>query len=246
MDRSRTFVAIAPAILLVVLSGCSERAKVESSPQVQSPISVAGSDKAMLDLSGKDISSLPDDSAWAIGVHVLRLGCNERLVKLPPYFSLLKDVEELNIDNGNACQMNLVFSPEEKLPPNLRKLSLSGALSESSSIPLSGLGALEELDLSRTERKALPEDVLLLAHLRTLRINFMGLVELPDRINALGDLEELYVAGNNVSAAKWPDMTTLKRLRVVDLSSTLLSKDDKQAIRMKIPPSTKIYFEDDQ
>lgn len=196
-----------------------------------------------LNLRGKDIAELPGDPLALQHVRILRIGGNERLLALPTYMSDLVELEELNIDNGNGYVMSLRLSEANLLPGNLKRLNLSGALDNASSLPISHLQKLEELDLSHFTRAKIPMEVFSLKKLKSLRLDYTGLREVSGRIGELSELEALYLNCNEIDVETWPDLTRSTNLRLVQLGNNRLNKAQQELIRRRLPPSTKIDFE---
>jgi Leucine-rich repeat (LRR) protein len=236
VNTTATATSVTSIILACILTGCSHR----EAPHSDARPTGAAESTAELSLTGKNITELSVIPLRQ--VRVLRLACNESLHQLPLSLATLPTLEVLDIDNGNACEMHLVLSNSGQFPPSLRVLNLSGALDESSPLPLENLKLLKELDISRYHRRVVPADVFFLTSLRLLRLDFMGLTSMSTRVAELKDLEELYVQGNRIPAAAWPDLTGLSKLRILDVSNNEYTEADLQLIRSKMPASAKILF----
>lgn len=215
----------------------------ESAPVSQDAAMVGHTqNQSEVNLRGKDIAELPGPLALQ-HVRILRIGGNERLLALPTYISDLVDLEELNIDNGNGYVMSLRLSEANLLPGNLKRLNLSGALDNASSLPISHLQKLEELDLSHFTRAKIPMEVFSLKKLKSLRLDYTGLREVSGRIGELPELEALYLNCNEIDVETFPDLTKSTNLRLVELGNNRLNKAQQELIRRRLPPSTKVDFE---
>lgn len=64
---------------------------------------------------------------------------------------------------------------------------------------LAGLTGLASLDLSRTQQRQFPDDLLLLPRLRVLKLADNAIPTIPDGVMALSQLEELDLTNNDLS-----------------------------------------------
>lgn len=164
------------------------------------------------------------------------------MVTLPAVISSLAKLEELDLDNGNGCEMQLHLSESALLPGSLKMLNLSGALAKDSPLPISHLQALKELDLSKFETAMIPAEVFSLQQLQSLRVDYMHLRAVPDELIRLTNLQTLHACCNFITTAGWPDLRAMRNLKLVELGNNSLTKFDQQLIRSRLPDTTKVDF----
>ena len=126
------------------------------------------------------------------GLEKLTIVCLEELLEIPEEIGQLKDLKELNMDNGNGCSMNAQLPDSIGQLGELKLLNLAGAqdsrpngnkkIKDPVQLPqsLSKLNKLETLDLSRNGFLEIPMVVSKVPNLKRLILNFNSIESLPD------------------------------------------------------------------
>ena len=138
-----------------------------SSAKLKAYVEVRGG-VVSLDLSGKELSRLPDEVTELTEMQELRLDYNS-LTELPTSIIKLKNLIRLHLNDNKLT----------KLPSEI------GDLKE-----------LRRLDVSYNQLVSLPTSIQKLNQLEELRLNANRLTELPSEIGDLKKLEWLGVSGN--------------------------------------------------
>ena len=191
---------------------------------------------------------LPSRIGTLVNLEALELACLEKLEDLPEEIGALRKLEELIIDNGNGCSMNVALPRSIGRLENLRVLRLYGALDgrdaddgtaasrqRSKPLPdtLSNLSKLEELDLGRNGITSVPTQVGSLRGLKKLGLDFNEISELPSFVGDLKNLEELSLRSNGgVSLPQ--SLAGLKGLKVFMGNNKLTLQEQKQ-LRSRFP-----------
>lgn len=113
----------------------------------------------------------------------LTIRCLEDLGELPSQIGMLARLRELDINNGNGCSMKAKLPDSIGNLHELRVLNLIGAQAgPNKELPnaLKLLKKLETMDLSRNGYQAIPPTVQYLKGLKTLKLDFNDLADLPD------------------------------------------------------------------
>lgn len=192
-----------------------------------------------------EMKHLPARLGTLINLEALELACLEKLEDLPDEIGKLRKLEELIIDNGNGCQMNVALPRSIGQLENLRVLRLYGALdardidsgrrARSKSLPdtVGNLRKLEELDLGRNGLRSVPPQVASLRGLKKLGLDYNDLREVPSFVGQLTNLEELSLNSNG--GVRLPQsLAGVKGLRV-SMGNNALKLKDQKALRSRFP-----------
>jgi Leucine-rich repeat (LRR) protein len=170
----------------------------------------------------------------------------------------LQKLEELVIDNGNGCTMNVSLPRSIGRLARLRVLRLYGALDprdleekrpgKSKALPetLAGLQNLEELDLGRNGLRAVPPQVAALRGLKKLALDYNDLREIPSFVGDLPNLEELSVNANG-GVTLPPSLAKRKGLKVY-MGNNRLTLAAQRSLRARFPGAVFSFeneFDDD-
>jgi Leucine-rich repeat (LRR) protein len=204
---------------------------------------------------------LPSRIGTLVNLEALELACLEKLEDLPEEIGALRKLEELIIDNGNGCSMNVSLPRSIGQLENLRVLRLYGALdgrdtdeeeaaSKSKSKPLpdtlANLSKLEELDLGRNGITAVPPQVGSLRGLKKLGLDYNAISELPSFVGDLSNLKELSLNSNGgVSLPQ--SLAGLKGLKVF-MGNNKLTLREQRSLRSRFPSAVFNFeneFDDD-
>ncbi|MCA1568174.1 MAG: hypothetical protein LC803_21530 [Acidobacteria bacterium] len=197
---------------------------------------------------GPEMKHLPARLGTLINLEKLEMSCLEKLEDLPVEIGKLRKLEELIIDNGNGCQMNITVPRSIGQLENLKVLTLYGALdpreigsaqpprpSQIKRLPptLANLRNLEELDLGRNGLRAVPVEIASLHKLKRLGLDYNNVREIPSSIGNLKNLRELSLRSNG--GVKLPrSLAALRGLRVY-LGNNSLKLKDQQKLRSRFP-----------
>jgi len=150
----------------------------------------------ILDLSGNQLSSLPDDLPR---LHKLRIVfCSDNLFTVLP--TVLGACPELSMIGFKANQIHTV--PAASLPPKLRWLTLTDNAIEALPDELGNCLQLQKLMLAGNRLQALPPSLAACTRLELLRIAANRFTELPECLLSLPRLSWLAYAGNPVSETR--------------------------------------------
>ena len=198
-----------------------------------------------------EMKHLPPGLGRLVNLEALELACLEKLEDLPEEIGQLQRLEELVIDNGNGCAMNVMLPRSVGQLANLRVLRLYGALdgrdvgaeepaqnAPSKPLPdtLANLARLEELDLGRNGIRSLPAQVASLRGLKKLSLDYNEIRELPSFVGDLPNLRELSVNANG-GVALPQSLAKLKGLKVF-MGNNRLKLRDQRALRVRFPNAT--------
>src|ERR1044071_157593 len=171
-----------------------------------------------------EMRHLPPGLGRLVNLEALELACLEKLEDLPEELGRLQRLEELVIDNGNGCTMNVRLPRSVGRLANLRVLRLYGALDprdlgegrtgKSKALPdtLADLQRLEELDLGRNGIGSVPRQVASLRGLKKLSLDYNEIRQLPPFVGDLPNLRELSLNANGGIALP-PSLARLKGLK---------------------------------
>ena len=196
-----------------------------------------------------------------VNLEALELACLEKLEDLPEEIGALRKLEELIIDNGNGCRMNVSLPRSIGRLENLRVLRLYGALdpredesgvsaraAESKPLPdtLANLRGLEELDLGRNGLRSVPAQVGSLGRLKKLGLDYNDIRALPSFVGNLSNLSELSLRSNG--GVKLPQsLADIKGLRLF-MGNNRLTLQDQRRLRTQFPDAVFSFeneFDDD-
>lgn len=195
-----------------------------------------------------ELRHLPSGLGALVNLEALELACLENLEDLPEEIGRLRKLEELIIDNGNGCSMNVSLPRSIGELENLRVLRLYGALdgrdvgtegdaprTQSKSLPdsLANLQRLEELDLGRNGLRSVPPQVGSLRGLKRLGLDFNEIREIPSFVGDLTNLEELSLRSNGGLVLP-PSLSKVKGLKVFMGNNKLTLRDQKK-LRDRFP-----------
>ena len=198
-----------------------------------------------------EMRHLPPGLGGLVNLEALELACLEKLEDLPEEIGQLQKLEELVIDNGNGCAMNVRLPRSVGRLASLRVLRLYGALdgrdigadeparrAPSKPLPdtLGKLSKLEELDLGRNGLRSLPPQVASLRGLRRLALDYNSIRELPSFVGDLPNLRELSVNANG-GVALPASLAKVKGLKVF-MGNNRLKLRDQRALRARFPHAT--------
>jgi Leucine-rich repeat (LRR) protein len=195
-----------------------------------------------------EMKHLPSRLGTLVNLERLEFACLEHLEDLPDEIGKLQKLEELIIDNGNGCQMNVSIPRSIGQLENLRVLRLYGALdardidsekparpTRSTSLPdtIANLQNLEELDLGRNGIQSVPPQIASLRHLKKLGLDYNDIHEIPAFIGELTNLEELSLNSNG--GVKLPQsLAQIKGLKV-SMGNDKLTLLDQKRLRARFP-----------
>lgn len=204
---------------------------------------------------------LPPGLGTLVNLEALEIACLENLEALPEEVGRLRKLEELIVDNGNGCQMNVSLPRSIGQLANLRVLRLYGALdprgigleetaprARSKPLPdtLADLRQLEELDLGRNGLRSLPPQVASLRRLKRLALDYNSLREVPSFVGGLTNLRELSLRSNG--GVRLPrSLAGLKGLRIF-MGNNALTLAQQRRLRASFPNAVFSFeneFDDD-
>jgi Leucine-rich repeat (LRR) protein len=212
-----------------------------------------------LALQGEDpeMKQLPPGLGKLVNLEALELACLEKLEALPEEIGELQKLQQLVIDNGNGCSMNVSLPGSVGRLANLRVLRLYGALDGRDAAPegaaphapskvlpdaLAELRGLEELDLGRNGLVSVPPQVASLRGLKKLSLDYNDIRELPSFVGDLPNLRELSVNANG--GVKLPQSLAKIRGLKVFMGNNRLKLRDQSALRTRFPNAV-FSFEND-
>jgi hypothetical protein len=147
----------------------------------------------ILDLSGNQLTTLPDDLTRFARLRIL-FASNNPFTELP---SVLGRMPQLEMVGFKACRIAHV--PEGSLPPRLRWLILTDNRLRSLPSALGSCPRLQKLMLSCNQLSSLPASLANCEKLELLRIASNGFEQLPALIFELPALAWLAAAGNPIT-----------------------------------------------
>ncbi|HEV7889138.1 MAG TPA: leucine-rich repeat domain-containing protein [Pyrinomonadaceae bacterium] len=204
--------------------------------------------RLVLQSEDHELKHLPARLGTLVNLEALEIACLENLEDLPEEIGALRKLEELVIDNGNGCSMNVSLPRSIGQLENLRVLRLYGALDGrdldaeegarkdvSKPLPetLSNLSRLEELDLGRNGLTAVPTQVGALRGLKKLGLDYNDIRVLPSFVGNLTGLRELSLNSNG--GVTLPDsLAGLKGLKVF-MGNNKLTLAGQRSLRRRFP-----------
>jgi hypothetical protein len=184
-----------------------------------------------------------------VNLEGLEMACMEKLTALPEDLGKLSKLQEIVIDNGNGCSMNVSLPRSIGRLSSLRVLRLYGALdgrdldaparkNGTKPLPdtLGELQHLEELDLGRNGISSLPPQVASLRGLKKLALDYNDIHALPAFVGELPHLEELSVNANG-GVRLPPSLANIKGLKIYMGNNRLTLAAQKQ-LRARFPDAT--------
>ena len=192
-----------------------------------------------------EMKHLPPGLGRLVNLEALELACLEKLEDLPEELGQLQKLEELVIDNGNGCSMNVRLPRSVGRLASLRVLRLYGALDprdldgkrpvKSRALPdtLAELQGLEELDLGRNGIASVPKEVASLRGLKKLSLDYNEIRVLPSFVGDLPNLQELSLNANG-GVRLPPSLAKIKGLKVY-MGNNRLKLGDQRALRARFP-----------
>ena len=201
-----------------------------------------------LQTGDQEMRHLPARLGTLVNLEALEIACLENLEDLPEEIGNLRKLEELIIDNGNGCLMNVSLPSSIGRLGRLRVLRLYGALdgrevgseeparrAQSKRLPdtLADLQSLEELDLGRNGLPSLPPQVASLRGLKKLGLDFNEIHEIPSFVGDLPNLAELSLNSNG-GVALPPSLARVKGLKVF-MGNNKLTLRDQKSLRTRFP-----------
>ena len=204
--------------------------------------------RLVLQSEDHELKHLPARLGTLVNLEALEMACLENLEDLPEEIGALRKLQELIIDNGNGCSMNVLLPRSIGRLENLRVLRLYGALDargldgeettrgpRSKPLPetLANLSKLEELDLGRNGLTAVPPQVGSLRGLKKLGLDYNALRALPSFVGNLTKLEELTLNSNG--GVRLPDsLANVKGLKVF-MGNNKLTLRAQRSLRSRFP-----------
>jgi len=202
--------------------------------------------RLVLQNEDQQMKHLPAGLGTLVNLESLELSCLEKLADLPTEIGKLRKLEELIIDNGNGCQMNVAIPASIGQLRNLRVLRLYGALDprrigpgettgRTKRLPdaLANLENLEELDLGRNGLRSVAPQIASLRQLKRLALDYNRLREIPSFVGNLKNLEELSLNSNG--GVRLPQsLARLKGLRV-QMGNNALTLKNQKLLRSRFP-----------
>lgn len=191
-----------------------------------------------------NMKHLPPGLGNLVNLEVFSFGCLEQLEELPEEIGNLRKLEELIVDNGNGCSMNIRLPRSIGKLENLRVLRLYGAI-DTPALPdtIGNLRKLEVLDIARNGLKIVPPQIARLSNLKTLRLEYNDLRRLPDFVGDFKNLKELSLDSNGRIIALPASVGKLKGLKI-SMGNDSLKLKDQQSLRARFPQIV-FSFEDE-
>ena len=195
-----------------------------------------------------ELRHLPPGLGSLVNLEALEVSCLEKLEALPEEIGRLRKLEELIIDNGNGCRMNVSLPRSVGQLANLRVLRLYGALdpredaleeqagrARSKRLPdtVANLQRLEELDLGRNGLRSVPPQVASLRRLKRLGLDYNDIREIPAFVGDLTNLRELSLRSNRVTRLP-QSLARVKGLRVF-MGNNSLTLAGQRKLRGRFP-----------
>jgi Leucine-rich repeat (LRR) protein len=184
-----------------------------------------------------------------VNLEGLEMACMEKLGALPEELGQLGKLEEIVIDNGNGCAMNVSLPRSVGQLSRLRVLRLYGALDgrevgidarkgKSRPLPdtLGQLQRLEELDLGRNGISTLPQTLASLRGLKKLALDYNDIHTLPASVGELTNLEELSLNANG--GVRLPPSLAKRRGLKIFMGNNRLTLVAQRQLRARFPNAT--------
>jgi len=175
------------------------------------------SSHTILDLSGIELTAIPEELSQLAKLRVLNLSGN-RLTAIPVELSYLAKLESLYL-GGNQLT---VIPAELSHLAKLEGLDLSENRLTAIPAELGQLAKLEVLNLSENQLTAIPAELSQLANLKDLHLWKNQLTVIPVELGRLANLQELYFWKNQLTAIP-AELSQLANLKALDLSGNQLT-----------------------
>lgn len=163
----------------------------------------------ILDLSGNQLTTLPDDLTRFTKLRIL-FASNNPFTQLPPVLGRMPQLEMLGF---KACQIHDV--PADSLPPQLRWLILTDNQIRLLPNTLGQRPRLQKLMLACNQLSSLPASLSQCTNLELLRISGNRFTEVPDGVCQLPALAWLAIAGNPLTQKSELQSLTTKALEAI-------------------------------
>jgi len=170
-----------------------------------------------LDLSGKNIKSLPPELAKLTNLTELDLSYNQ-LTSLPPEIGKLTNLTRLFLSDNQLTSV----PPELAKLTNLTRLDLSNNRLTSVPLKLGQLTNLTWLSLSDNQLTSLPPQLLKLTNLEVLDLYNNQLTSVPPQLGQLTNLEVLSLSNNQLTSIP-PELGKLTNLTGLSLFNNQLT-----------------------
>ena len=164
-----------------------------------------------LDLSDKELTTLPPEIVQLVNLQSLHLG-NNQLTTLPREIVQLANLQSLHLNDNQLTTL----PPEIVQLVNLQSLHLGNNQLTTLPREIVQLANLQSLHLNDNQLTTLPPEIVQLAQLRSLYLNSNQLTALPPEIGELVSLQSLYLFGNQLTALP-PEIGQLVNLESLDL-----------------------------
>jgi Leucine-rich repeat (LRR) protein len=202
-----------------------------------------------LKLQGNDpeVRHLSSSLCRLIHLRVLHIQCMEALEDLPIEIGLLTELEELIIDNGTGCTMNVALPESLGRLHRLRVLTLYGALDpRDGNLPvpperikplpdsLSQLIGLEELNIGRNGLTIVPPQIAALRNLRVLNLGYNNIATIPDFVGTLDRLQELSLESNSQGMFIPNALTRIKGIKL-NMGNSFLTLQQQKELQDRFP-----------
>jgi len=173
-------------------------------------------DITAMDLSEKDLSSIPVEVIKQRSLKILLLNSNQ-LSNLPPEIGELKNLTDLALNSNKLSSL----PPEIGELKNLTSLELAGNQLSELPVGIGKLSNLQSLNFNTNNLQKLPPTLWELKELTELVLSKNQLTELPEEISNLSNLQVLYFGNNNLQ--KLPlTLWGLKELKMLYLGDNPL------------------------
>ncbi|MEG0921687.1 MAG: leucine-rich repeat-containing protein kinase family protein [Comamonas sp.] len=163
----------------------------------------------ILDLSGNQLTTLPDDLTRFTKLRIL-FASNNPFTQLPPVLGRMPQLEMVGF---KACQIHDV--PADSLPPQLRWLILTDNQIHLLPNTLGQRPRLQKLMLACNQLSSLPASLSQCTSLELLRISGNRFTEVPDGVCQLPALAWLAIAGNPLTQKSELQSLTTKALEAI-------------------------------
>lgn len=177
-----------------------------------------------IDLSSKDLKTFPLDILNQTDIEKLDLSTNtghwDRWVNPNEFTSLPDDITKLK----KLTSLNLARTCIERLPSTfgqlqkLKQLDLSSTNLKEFPKQVLEIGGLESLNLSNNTIETIPDDIAKLKKLKVLKIDNAGIKFIPYTIGQLDSLEELHLYNNFINEIP-KEIGLLENLKVIMMGS---------------------------
>lgn len=250
--RSNFIARVSPGLLFIcIFIGCVSEAKAQGPDFDSLKQALRSPEKArrlVIQTEDPEMKHLPAGLGTLVNLERLEMACLENLEDLPDEIGKLRKLEELIIDNGNGCQMNVSIPRSIGQLENLKVLRLYGAIDPREigsekpagrprikSLPetLANLQNLEELDLGRNGLSSVPAQIGSLRKLKKLGLDFNDIHNIPSFVGNLKNLKELSLRSNG-GVTLPQSLANLKGL-TVSMGNNFLKLKDQKNLQARFP-----------